>query len=182
MVAHSWRKGIDAWFESWQRQFFSISFMHIASWINAVIRTYICLHVGRHFSLLSLAFFPSFSQPVFEHSSTKNVVGITYFSTTSYFSFLSFSQPGSERTSFFLSAHGTALSSFVLHFPVHLTRIRNFYFPSFLQPVFETSPFSVTTHGTTLFLPCSRIFSVYFQVLQRRYAVCICETLSNFTD
>ena len=66
----------DQWFEAWLRpwQFFPSILLYnstIASWIIAVIMTYIYLHVGWHFSLLLVAFFPWFSQPVFEHSSIK---------------------------------------------------------------------------------------------------------------
>ena len=69
---------------------------------------YIYLHVGWHFSLLLVAFSPSFSQPVFEHSSIKCCRNSLFYNNQ-FFYFLSFSQPGSEHTSFFLSALGTAI-------------------------------------------------------------------------
>ena len=74
------------------------------------------LHVGRHFFLILVTFSPSFSQPVFEPSCIKCCRNSLFYNNQLFF-FPSFSQRGSERTSFFLSAHGTTLSSFVLHFP-----------------------------------------------------------------
>ena len=65
-------QGFEAWRKPWQ--FFPSILLYnstIASWIIAVIMMYIYLHVGWHFSLLLVAFSPSFSQPVFEHSSIK---------------------------------------------------------------------------------------------------------------
>ena len=135
------------------------------------------LHVGRHFSLLLVAFFSRMIQHF-------HVGNLEYFYATfcllmnqlskvfleiklckSYKKFIvkKKSSVSQSTCSGVQCPWYSNIPAFVLHFPCACYN-------------------NVPTHGTAWFLTFFCFFPVYFKAIQRKYAVCMCDTPSNFTD